>query len=110
MPAGYLIDGGRRLRRGFLLAMLDAKSLEEAVNMLKVTRYGFLADVPEELFKGEKVSEFEKRLDRFLIARGLHAFNRRPAEHRRRRRVLLGQVQRDHQPPHHRPVQDGRRA
>lgn len=74
----YLIDGGCRLRRSFLLGMLEAKSLEEAVNMLKGARYGFLADVPEELFKGEKVSEFEKRLDRFLIARGLHAFNRDP--------------------------------
>ncbi len=58
--------------------MLDAKSLETAVNMLKGTRYGFLADVPAEFFKDEKVSEFEKRLDRYLIARGLDAFNRDP--------------------------------
>lgn len=74
----YLIDGGRLLRRRFLIAMLDAKSLETAVNMLKGTRYGFLADVPAEFFKDEKVSEFEKRLDRYLIARGLDAFNRDP--------------------------------
>ncbi|OPY25835.1 MAG: V-type ATP synthase subunit C [Methanocella sp. PtaU1.Bin125] len=74
----FLIDGGNRLRRSFLTAMLDAKSLEAALNMLKGTRYGFLADVPPELFKGEKVSEFEKRLDRFLIARGLRAFSRDP--------------------------------
>ncbi len=74
----YLIDGGRRLRRGFLMAMLEAKSLEAAVGMLEGTRYDFLAEVPEEHFKGEKVSEFEKQLDRFLIARGLGAFNEDP--------------------------------
>lgn len=74
----YLLDGGRRLRRSFLLSMLDAKSLEAAVQLLKGTRYEFLAEVPEEHFRGEKVSEFEKRLDRFLIARGLDAFNGDP--------------------------------
>jgi V/A-type H+/Na+-transporting ATPase subunit C len=74
----YLIDGGRRLRRGFLMSMLDAKTLEAAVDLLKGTRYEFLAEVPEEFFKGEKVSEFEKQLDRYLIARGLKAVNGDP--------------------------------
>jgi V/A-type H+-transporting ATPase subunit C len=74
----YLLDGGRGLRRNALLAMLGAKSLEEAVGMLKGTEYEFLARVPEEHFRGEKVSEFEKRLDRFLIARGISGFNRDP--------------------------------
>ena len=74
---GYLIDGGR-LRLSFLLAMLEVKGLEAAIERLKGTRYEFLGEVPAEAFRGEKVSEFEKRLDRFLIARGLGAFRRDP--------------------------------
>jgi V/A-type H+-transporting ATPase subunit C len=71
----YLIDGGCRLRRSFLLGMLEAKSLEEAVNMLKGARYGFLADVPEELRR--RRSRVREAARRFLIA-GAACLNRDP--------------------------------
>jgi len=74
----YLLAGGKRIQMKKLMVMLNAKTLEETVGMLNGTPYSFLTEVPEEYYRGEKVSEFEKRLDRYLIGNGLNAFNGDP--------------------------------
>lgn len=76
--SAYILEGGKRLRMGYLLSLLDSRTLDDAVKKLKGTSYDFLSAVPEEHFKHEKVSEFEKRLDRYLASQGLRAYHDDP--------------------------------
>lgn len=70
----YLIPGGMQLRPEHLHQLLEAREIGSVIERLKGTRYGFLAEVSPEYYKGENISELEKRLDRFTIRRGLNAF------------------------------------
>jgi V/A-type H+-transporting ATPase subunit C len=77
--AGSLfIPGGLQLDMGELAAILETKSVKGALDKLKDTPYTFMAGIPEEHLRKEKVSELEKQLDRFMIRKGLNAFNGDP--------------------------------
>ncbi len=72
------IPGGLRLDMDDLAALLETKSVKGTLDRLKDTPYAFMAAIPEEYLRKEKISELEKQLDRYLIKRGLNAFNGDP--------------------------------
>ncbi|OPY36926.1 MAG: V-type ATP synthase subunit C [Methanoregula sp. PtaU1.Bin051] len=70
----YLIDGGVVLNTDKLLTMVKSSTLEGAVKQLEPTPYNFLIHVPEEFFRGGKISVFEKELEKYLIKQGIRQF------------------------------------
>jgi V/A-type H+-transporting ATPase subunit C len=71
---GFLIKGGITLDIENLLAMMRSGTLEGAIKHLETTPYNFLSKVPEEVFRAEKISVFEKELEKYLIKRGISRF------------------------------------
>jgi V/A-type H+-transporting ATPase subunit C len=69
----YLIPGGS-LKVERLMALMKAGTIKAALKMLMGTPYEFLGQVPEEILKQEKISVFEKDLERFLIRKGTDWF------------------------------------
>jgi V/A-type H+-transporting ATPase subunit C len=67
---GYLIKGGITLNPEKLLSMVKSGTLEGAIKPLETTPYSFLSKVPEEVFKAQKISVFEKELEKYLIKQG----------------------------------------
>jgi V/A-type H+-transporting ATPase subunit C len=57
-----------------LLAMMRSGTLEGAIKHLETTPYNFLSKVPEEILRAEKISVFEKELEKYLIKRGISRF------------------------------------
>jgi V/A-type H+-transporting ATPase subunit C len=70
----YLIEGGISLDTEKLLTMVRAGTFEGAIKLLEKTPYSFLSKVPEEVKKIEKISVFEKELDKYLIKRGISRY------------------------------------
>ncbi len=70
----FLIKGGITLDIEKLLSMLRSGTLEGAMKFLDVTPYKFLSELHEDAFKREKISDFEKELERYLIKRGISRF------------------------------------
>ena len=70
----FLIKGGFALDIEKLLSMLRSGTLEGAIKVLDATPYNFLADLPADVFKTEKISVFEKELEKYLIKRGISRF------------------------------------
>jgi V/A-type H+-transporting ATPase subunit C len=70
----FLIDGGARLDTERLLAMIRTGTLEGAIKVLETTPYHFLSDLPTEAFRREKISVFEKELEKYLIKEGVRRF------------------------------------
>ncbi len=70
----FLIKGGFALDIGNLLSMLKSGTLEGAIKVLDATPYKFLSDLPADVFKAEKISVFEKELEKYLIKRGISRF------------------------------------
>jgi len=71
---GFLIKGGITLDIEKLLSMLRSGTLEGAIRHLETTPYRFLSKVPEEILRTEKISAFEKELEKYLIKRGISRF------------------------------------
>jgi len=71
---GLLINGGAKLNMERLLAMIRAGTLEGAIKVLDATPYKFLSELPADVFKTEKISVFEKELEKYLIKRGISRF------------------------------------
>jgi V/A-type H+-transporting ATPase subunit C len=69
----FLIPGGT-LKVKWLIPLVKAGSIKDAMKQLAGSPYEFLAQVPEETFKQEKISVFEKQLDKFLIRKGIGWF------------------------------------
>jgi V/A-type H+-transporting ATPase subunit C len=65
----FLIPGGS-LKIERLMALMKAGTIKDALKQLAGSPYEFLGQVPEETFKQEKISVFEKELERFLIRKG----------------------------------------
>jgi V/A-type H+-transporting ATPase subunit C len=65
----FLIPGGS-LKVERLMALMKAGTIKDALKQLAGTPYEFLNQVTEETFKQEKISVFEKELERFLIRKG----------------------------------------
>ncbi|MFA5347197.1 MAG: V-type ATPase subunit [Methanoregula sp.] len=70
----YLIKGGFALDIEKLLSMLRSGTLEGAIKVLDATPYKFLLDLPADVIKKEKISVFEKELEKYLIKRGISRF------------------------------------
>jgi len=70
----YLIEGGITLDTNKLLSMVKTGTLDGAIKHLEATPYSFLSKVPEEEKRLEKISAFEKELDKFLIKRGISRY------------------------------------
>ncbi|MDD1719585.1 MAG: V-type ATPase subunit, partial [Methanoregulaceae archaeon] len=69
-----LIEGGITLDIEKLLTMLKSGTLEGAIKHLESTPYNFLSKIPEEVFKSQKISIFEKELEKYLVKRGISRF------------------------------------
>jgi V/A-type H+-transporting ATPase subunit C len=70
----FLIKGGITLDFEKLLSMLRSGTLEGAIKILDATPYRFLSELPPDAFKTEKISLFEKELEKYLIKRGISRF------------------------------------
>ena len=70
----FLIKGGSTLDIEKLLSMMRSGTLEGAIKLLDATPYKFLSELPAEVFKTEKISVFEKELEKYLIKRGVSRF------------------------------------
>jgi V/A-type H+-transporting ATPase subunit C len=70
----FLIPGGAILDKKRLVLLVKAGTIKDASKQLMGTPYAFLGQVPEETFKQEKISVFEKELERFLIRKGTGCF------------------------------------
>jgi len=74
----YLIAGGKEFDPDALHYFLSVHGIEDLLKKLEPTPYRFLADVPESAIKTQKISVFEKQLEKFLIRRGASAFLKDP--------------------------------
>jgi V/A-type H+-transporting ATPase subunit C len=70
----FLIKGGITLDMEKLLSMLRSGTLEGAIKVLDATPYRFLSELPADVFRTEKTSDFEKELEKYLIKRGISRF------------------------------------
>lgn len=69
---------GKVLDRDHLLKIAESKNIEQVVRSLEATPYHFLSDLPAEAFRAEKLSVFEKALDRYLIQKGIRLYRGDP--------------------------------
>jgi len=69
----FLIPGGS-LKVERLLALVKAGTIRDAMKQLAGTPYEFVGQVSEETFKQEKISVFEKELERCLVRKGIGWF------------------------------------
>jgi V/A-type H+-transporting ATPase subunit C len=67
-------EGGIKLDIERLLAMIRTGTIEKAIKHLGTTPYNFLLKLPQEAFRAEKISVFEKELEKYLIERGISKF------------------------------------
>jgi V/A-type H+-transporting ATPase subunit C len=70
----FLITGGARLNIERLIAMIRTGTLEGAIKVLDATPYNFLSELPAQVIRTEKISVFEKELEKYLIKRGISRF------------------------------------
>jgi V/A-type H+/Na+-transporting ATPase subunit C len=74
----FLIEGGKEFDPDTLHHLMSLRGIEEVLKELQQTPYRFLADVPENAIKTQKISVLEKQLEKFLIRKGTSAFQGDP--------------------------------
>lgn len=74
----YFLDGGKELNVKDLIRLLSLHSLGGVLEALKATPFRFLAEVPETVVTSEKMSAFEKKLEKYLVTKGISAFQGEP--------------------------------
>jgi V/A-type H+-transporting ATPase subunit C len=74
----FLIEGGKTFGHDGLKQLMSLNSIEKVIDELKKTPFRFLANVPENAIKAQKISILEKQLERFLIETGVGAFSDDP--------------------------------
>jgi V/A-type H+-transporting ATPase subunit C len=74
----YFISGGKELKTAKLSALSATRTFDDVIKQLTGTSYGFLAKVPDEYVKMEKISAFEKELNTFLLHKALSLFTADP--------------------------------
>ena len=67
-------EGGLKLDIERLLAMIRTGTIEGAIKHLGTTPYNFLLRLPQEAFRTEQISVFERELEKYLIERGISRF------------------------------------
>ena len=74
----YFIPGGKELDVDKLIASSKTRTIDGVLKQLVGTSYNFLANVPDEHVKTERISAFEKELDAFLLRKALSMFSGDP--------------------------------
>jgi V/A-type H+-transporting ATPase subunit C len=77
-PHYYYISGGKELNAAKLSALSATRTIDGVIRQLSGTSYDFLAKVPDEYVKIEKISAFEKELNTFLLHKALTLFHADP--------------------------------
>jgi V/A-type H+-transporting ATPase subunit C len=77
-PHYYYISGGKELNTAKLSALSATRTIDGVIKQLTGTSYDFLAKVPDEYVKMEKISAFEKELNIFLLQKALSLFSADP--------------------------------
>jgi V/A-type H+/Na+-transporting ATPase subunit C len=77
-PQYYFIRGGKELDIDKLLAVSKERTIEGVVKQLAGTSYGFLAEIPDDYIKTERISALEKALDTFVLHKALSKFSGDP--------------------------------
>jgi V/A-type H+-transporting ATPase subunit C len=70
----YLLPGSSELNTERLLSMMKAGTIDGALKQLEQTTYRFLTQIPPEYVTAEKISAFEKELDRYIVKKGIDYF------------------------------------
>ena len=70
----YLIAGGAEFDEKKLMRLLALPAIGDVVRNLADTRYSFLAEIPEQVVRTQKISAIEKQLEKFLIRKGAGEF------------------------------------
>lgn len=70
----FFMKGSPELDTERLHSMLKAGTIEGALKQLEQTSYRFLTQVPHEYVAAEKISAFEKELERHLVKKGVNQF------------------------------------
>lgn len=71
---GYLIKGSTEFDTERLLSLMKTGTIEGALKQLEGTRYQFLTKVPLEYVAAEKISAFEKELEKYLVKKAIGQF------------------------------------
>ena len=74
----YFIPGGKELDVDKLTASSKTRTIDGVLKQLVGTSYNFLANVPDEHVKTERISAFEKELDAFVLRKALSMFSGDP--------------------------------
>jgi V/A-type H+-transporting ATPase subunit C len=73
-----LLSGGKILDQKTLLNLISATSIRDVVRKLESTPYSFLSEIPEHAFLSDKISVFEKELDKYIIKKGIRTLRGDP--------------------------------
>ena len=71
---GYFMKGSNEFDLPKLLSMLKSATFEGALKHLEQTQFQFLAKIPPEYIAAEKISAFEKELERYLVRKAVSLF------------------------------------
>jgi len=74
----YFIPGGKELDVDKLSALSKTRTMGGVTKQLGNTSYNFLARLPDEYVTAEKISPFEKELDKFVLQKALSLFSGDP--------------------------------
>jgi len=77
-PQYYFISGGKELDVDKLSALSKTRTMDGVTKQLAGTSYAFLAQLPDQYITAEKISPFEKELDKFLLQKALSLFSGDP--------------------------------
>lgn len=77
-PQYYFISGGKELDVDKLSALSKTRTMDGVTKQLAGSSYDFLARLPDEYVTAEKISPFEKELDKFLLQKALSLFSGDP--------------------------------
>ena len=77
-PNFYFIPGGKELDVDKFSALSKNRTMDGVTKQLAGSSYDFLARLPDQYATAEKISPFEKELDRFVLQRALSLFSGDP--------------------------------
>lgn len=73
-----LLSGGKILEPTILGELISDDSIRGVVRKLESTPYSFLSSIPEQAFLTDKISVFEKELDKYIIRKGIRTLRGDP--------------------------------
>lgn len=74
----YFISGGKELDVDKLSALSKIRTIDGVTKQLAGSSYDFLARLPDQYVSAEKISPFEKELDKFVLKKALSLFSADP--------------------------------